>query len=128
MADGETSPSFTEHVQTWAVECKPTVRPSLGIQQTHGHQGLCFGDNNYKRGPRRHHTVDFGADGNKPVDSKGHTRWSCRVHAIETIINSRSGGLLDFPEKSVTKVYNSMPLALRGLGVKFSRKNALRNT
>ena len=66
---------------------------------------LCFGDKHCKRGPRRHHTVDFGADGNKPVDSKGHTNWPCRVHAIETIINSRSGGLLDFPDKSVTKVY-----------------------
>ena len=42
MADGETSPSLTERVQAWAVECKPTGRPSLGIQQTHGHRQVMF--------------------------------------------------------------------------------------
>ena len=75
---------------------------------------LCFGDKHCERSPCRCHTVNFGADGNKPVDSTGHMPG--RVHAIETIINSRGGGLLDFPQKSVTKVYSSMSSALRGMG------------
>ena len=65
---------------------------------------LCFGDKHCERGPRRRHTVNVDAYGNKPVNSIVHR--SCRVHGIETIINSRGGGLLDFPEKSITKVNN----------------------
>ena len=42
MADGETSPSFTDHVQAWVVECERTGRPSLGTQQTHGHRQVMF--------------------------------------------------------------------------------------
>ena len=87
---------------------------------------LCFGDKHCERGPHRHHSVNFSADGNKPVDSIGHR--PCRVHARETIRNSR---VLAFPKKSVTKVYSSMLLALRTYkgvgGCQFSRKKVLRN-
>ena len=65
---------------------------------------LCFGDKHCERGPRRCHTVDFGADGNKPVDSIGHR--PCRVHAIETIRNSR-GGSVRFHGK---KYYEGVPV------------------
>ena len=84
---------------------------------------LCFGDKHCEQGPRRRHTVNFGADGNNPGDSIGHK--PCWVHAIDTIRNSRGGGLFEFPEKSVTKVYSSMFLVLRRVGgCQFSRKKA----
>ena len=36
--------------------------------------------------------------------------------AIQVLRNAVRGGVSDFPEKSVTKVYGSMLLALRGGG------------
>ena len=60
----------------------------------------------------RRHTVDFDADGNNPVDSTGHRPRRVHVKKLETV----GGGLLDFLEKSITKVHGSMLLALRGGG------------
>ena len=71
MADGETSPSLTEHVKAlgWAVECKQQVDRHLELS-THTAIGrLCFDNKHCERGPCRCHTVNFG-------------RWqqACRFH------------------------------------------------
>ena len=48
-------------------------------------------------------------------------------HSIKCYV-TQGGWVAAFPEKSVTKVYGSTLLALRGGGGKISREKAIRNT
>ena len=49
-------------------------------------------------------------------------------HSIKCYVTQGGGWVAAFPEKSVTKVYSSTLLALRGGGGKISREKAIRNT